>query len=176
LRPEIPQERERRLAIMDVAGPILHPQHVSGFGQVGHDRVVARHFPMVRVEPAERPLDLQPRRDDHAIDIHGHGVQAQPRDDVRNHRGIQRLQPLDGLHRELRQPAADRARRRQDLQLAEAAEQRVIRDVRDVVQAPAADHQQPNQQAHHRHDPEVAAEGPPRNAVRTMALKPIPRR
>jgi hypothetical protein len=46
-----------------------------------------------RVKPAERPLDLQPGRDHDAIDIHRDRVQAQPRNNVRDHGRVQRLQP-----------------------------------------------------------------------------------
>ena len=69
LRPQLPQKRQPRLPIVDVPRPILDSQDVRGLGQVRHDRVVAGHLPLVRVEAAKRPLDLQPRRDDHPIDI-----------------------------------------------------------------------------------------------------------
>ena len=84
-------------------------------------------------------------------------MQPQPRHHRRDHRGVQRLQPLDGRHRELGQPATHGARRRQDLQPAEALKQRVIRDILHVLYAPAPDDQQPDQQAHHRHDAKVAS-------------------
>jgi hypothetical protein len=126
------------------------------------------------IEAAERPLHLQARRDDDAVHVHRHGVQPQARDDVRDHRRVQRLQALDGRHRELRQPAAHGPRRRQHLQLAEAPKQRVVRDVRHMVQSAPPDQQQSDEQAHHRHDAEVADQrrAPERRA--NHAVEPHP--
>jgi hypothetical protein len=54
---------------MDVARPILDAQDMRRFRQVRHNRVVARHLPVMRIGPPARPLDLQAGRDDRAIDI-----------------------------------------------------------------------------------------------------------
>jgi hypothetical protein len=59
---------------------------------------------------------------------------------------------------ELRQPPTRRARRRDHLQLAEPLEHRVVGDIGEVPQPSPSDDQQPDQQAHGRDRPEIAAE------------------
>ena len=49
LRPQIAQERQAGLAVVDVAGPVLHPQQVTGLRQMRGDRVVALVLPVMRV-------------------------------------------------------------------------------------------------------------------------------
>jgi len=39
---------------MDVAGPILHSQDVSGLSQMREDSIVGRLFTMVRIESPKR--------------------------------------------------------------------------------------------------------------------------
>ena len=165
LRPQIPQEGQPRFPVVDVPRPIFHAQHVSSLGQVRHDRVVTRHLPVMRVEPAEGPLDLQPGRDHHAVDIDRPRAHAQRRQHARDHRRVDRLQPCDGRHREPLQPPTHRARRRHHLDLAEALEQRVILDEGEMPQPPAAHEQQPHQHPHHRHRPEVTPGGHPGHGV-----------
>ena len=82
------------------------------------------------------------------------------------------LQARDGRHRKPLQPPTDRPRRRHDLHLAEAFEQRVILDEGEVPQPSAADDQQSNQQAHHRHGPEVAPRGRPGTGVADHTIEP----
>ena len=69
LGEQIAQERQRRLAIVDVAGAIPHPHQMPGLRQIGGDRIVAGDLPMVRVVSAERPLDGQPGRDHGPVDV-----------------------------------------------------------------------------------------------------------
>src|SRR4029077_8456159 len=71
LREQVPEESQRRLAIVDVARSILHPQDLPALRLVGGDRVVARHLAAMRVETPLRPLDLQPGRDHGAVDVDG---------------------------------------------------------------------------------------------------------
>jgi hypothetical protein len=158
LRPQLSQKRQRGLAIVHIARTVLHAQNVGGLRQVRHNRVVARHLPVVRVVPSERALHSQPGRDHHAIDIHRDRVQPQAGDDVLDHGSIQRLEPFDRLHRELREPPTHRARRRQHLQPTQAQEDRIVSHIAHVVQAPAADHEQPDQQSNHGDNTEVAAQ------------------
>ena len=99
---------------------------------------------------------MQPGRNHHAVDIHRHRVQTQAWDDLLNHCGIQRLQPFDRLHRESREPPTHATRRRQHLQPTKPQEHGVVSHIANVVQAAATDNQQPDQQAYHRDDPEVA--------------------
>ena len=143
---------------MHIARAVLHSQHVRGLRQVRHNRVVARYLPLVRVVPAECPLYSQPRRNHHTIDIHRHRAQAQAGDDMRDHSGIERLQPFDRLHRESREPPTHGASRRKHLHPTKAQEDGIVRHIADVVQASTADHEQPDQQAHHRDYAEVAAQ------------------
>ena len=111
----------------------------------------------MRVEAAKGAFDLQPPRHHDAIDIDRHRAESQrgqhPRDDAR----VEILQPPDRRHREVLQPATDGPGRRQVANSGEAAEQWIIRDIRDMPQAATAHDQQPEQQSHHRHEAVVAA-------------------
>ena len=156
LGPQGAQKRQPGFAVVDIPGPILHAQDVGGLGQVRQDRVVAGHLAVMRVEPAEGPLDLQPGRDHHAVHIDRPGAQAQRPHHAGDHRRVDLLQPVDRGHGEGLQPATHRARRRQDLHLTEAPDQRIIVEEGEVPQPPAAHHEQPDHQAHHRRRAEVA--------------------
>jgi len=158
LRPTVAQKPQRRLSVMHIAGAVLHAQDMRGLRQVREDRVVARHLPVMRIEASTRAVDLQPGRHDDAVDIDRDRAQPQPRHDLRDHRRVHPLPPLDGRHGEGRQPPTDGPRSRHHAHLAEATEDRVIGRVREVAQAPPADHEQPDQQPHHRHGPKVAAQ------------------
>ena len=128
-------------------------------GDVREDRVVARHLPVMRVEPAKGAFDLQPGRDHHAIDIDRDRAESERRHHARNHAGVQILQAANGRHRELLQPAADRAGGRQPAEPREPAEQRVVRHIRHMAQPAPADDQQTDQQPDHRDHPVVAPWG-----------------
>ena len=156
LRPQGAQKRQPRLPIVDVARPVLDPQDVRGLGQVRHDRVVAGDLALVRVVATSRPLHLQPRRHHHAVDIDRPGAQPQARQQGAHHGRVERLQPSDGPHREVPQPPTQRARGGDDAHAAEPLEDRVVRDVGHMAQAPAADDDQPDQHPDHRDHPEVA--------------------
>jgi hypothetical protein len=141
------------------AGPILDAQHVSRFRQVRHDRVVTGHLPMMGIKPAEGALDLQTGRDHHAVHINRPRAHAQRREHARDDRRVDRLQGHDSRHREPLQPPTRGARRRHNLDFAEALEQRIVLEIREVAQASAPHDQQPDHQSHHRSRTEVA---PPR--------------
>src|SRR2546426_972633 len=69
LSEQVAQERQRGLAVMDVAGAIPYPQHMPGLRQIGGDRVVARDLAMVWIVTAEGALDGQPGRDHGPVHI-----------------------------------------------------------------------------------------------------------
>ena len=174
LRPQIPQERQARLPVVDVARPILHPQHVGGLRQVRHDRVVARHLPVMRIEAAEGAFDLQARRHHHAVDIDRPRAHPQRGEHARDDRRVDRLQVRDRRHREPLQPPTHRARRGHDLHLAEPAEQRIVLDEGEVAQPPARRRPAarsavaPSPTA-----PKSPQPGVPAHAARTVALNPV---
>ena len=170
LRPQVTQKRQPRLPVVDVARPVLHPQDVRGLGHVRHDRVVAGHLPVMRVEAAKRSLDLQPGRHHHAVDIDRPRAQPQPGQQVAHHGRVEGLQAAAGRHREVRQPPTHGPRRRHDAYAREALEDRVVRHVGQVAQAPAADNHQPDEHPHHRDHAEVA---PPRHAGKRVAHQTI---
>ena len=151
---------------MHVAGPILHAEDVGGLRHVRQDRVVTRHLPVVRVEAAKRAFDLLPRRHHDTVHIDRQRAETErgqhPRDDAR----VEILQPADGGHREHLQPAADGPRRRQVSEPGEAAEQWIVGDIRHMPQSATADHQQAQQQPHHRHEAVVA---PRRGTTKDLA-------
>jgi len=61
---------------------------------------------------------------------------AQRGEHARDHGCVDRLQARDGRHREPLQPATHRARRRHDLDFAEAVKQRIVLDEGEVPQPP----------------------------------------
>jgi hypothetical protein len=161
LRPQVAQKGQPRFPVVDVARAILHAEHVGRLGQVRHDRVVARHLPVMRVEAAEGAFDLQARRHDDPVHIDRPRAHAQRGEDARDHRRVDLLQAGDGRHREALQPPTHGAGRRQNLDLAEALEHRIVLEIRQMPQSPTADDQQPGHQPHHRHGAEVAPAGRP---------------
>lgn len=105
LGPHFPRKRQPSLSVMHIARAVLHPEQMRRLSHMRRDRVVAGNLALMRIEAAEGTRDLQTGRDHYAIDVDRQRAQAQPRQHVRDHRGIKRLQPPDGLHGELRQPA-----------------------------------------------------------------------
>ncbi len=158
LSPQLAQESERSLPIMHVTGAVLHPQHMSGLGQMRHDRVVARHLAVVGVVAAPGTLDLKTGRDDHPIHIHRHRTQLKRGQQLSDDRRVERLQPLHGLHRELPEPAAHGACGGQHSQAAEPWHQGIVGHVADVLQASPAHYEQPDEQPEHRSNAKVPAE------------------
>src|SRR5881396_3877449 len=60
LSKQIAQEGQRGLAIVDVAGAVPYPHQVPGLSEIGRDRVVARHLPMMRVVPRKARSTVSP--------------------------------------------------------------------------------------------------------------------
>jgi hypothetical protein len=174
LGPQLSQKRQARFAIVHVAGPILHAEDVGGFGDVRQDRVVTRHLPVMRVEAAEGAFHLQPGRDHHAVHIDRDRPQPERRQPPRDHAGVQILQSTDGRHRERFQPATDRAGRWQALEPREAAEHGIVGDIGDMPQATPADHEQADQQSHHRHDAVVTPSGVPAKHLAHQGIEACP--
>ncbi len=127
---------------------------------------------MMGIEAAEGAFDLQARRHDDPVHIDRPCAHAQRGQHARDHRRVDRLQARDRRHREPLQPATHRARRRHDLHLAEALEQRIVLNIREVAQPPAPYYQQPDQQPHHRHDAEIPPPGQPRTGGPDGRIEP----
>lgn len=111
LSPQFSQKGHRAPAVIHVPRAISHPQHVRGLSQVRRDRVVAGDLTPMRVVAALGSLHLQAGRDHHSVDIDRDRPQLQPRQDLRDHGGIERHQMLHAFHSEALEPAAHRARR-----------------------------------------------------------------
>jgi hypothetical protein len=112
---------------------------------------------MMRVVAALGALDLKTRRDHRAVDIDGEAAKLEPRQDLCDHRGIERRQMLHALHREALEQAAHRARRRPHPNSSETMQQRIVGQVLQVLEAAPPHHQRPDQHAHHRDHAEVSA-------------------
>jgi hypothetical protein len=54
---------------MDVSGPILYPQDVSGLSQMSQNRILGQFFTMMRIEPPKCPSYTCPRGNHTAINI-----------------------------------------------------------------------------------------------------------
>jgi len=68
---------------------------------------------MMRIEAALRPGDLEARRDDRAVHVNREPALAAVRNGPRGHQRIDPLQAREMADAEGREPAPDRARRRQ---------------------------------------------------------------
>ena len=69
LSEELTQERQRCLAVVDVAGAVFHPKHVTAFGQTGADRVVTGHLAVVGIVAPEGPTHFKTRRQHAPVDV-----------------------------------------------------------------------------------------------------------
>ena len=112
----------------------------------------------MRVVAALGSFDLKTGRDHHPVDIDREGPQLQPRQDLRDHGGIERHHVLHALHREALEPAAHRARRGPRPYPRKALQQRIGRQIPQVIEAASAYHQESDQHAHHRDHAEVSAQ------------------
>ena len=136
------QERAALLGIVHVARPILHAQDVARLGDVGQQRVVAGILPVMRVEAAEGPAHGGARAHDRAIDIDRQARQAEALDRVDDQIVIELDQRGQRGLRELPQPVADRAGRRDPRQPAEARDQGIPRDIAQMLKPPRTDVEQ----------------------------------
>ena len=93
LGQQLPQKAPRRFAVVDVARPILHAQHLAALRLVRRDRIVARHFAVMRIEAALRPLHARSGRHHRAVDVDGESPRARGADRPRDDRRIERMQP-----------------------------------------------------------------------------------
>src|SRR5690606_5430989 len=158
LVPQFSQKTQRGLAVMHVPRAIAHPQHMRRLSKVRHDRVVARNLSAMRVVAALGSLDLKSRRHDRPVNVDRQGAQTEPRQHLCNHRGIERHQMLDTLHREALEPSARRSRRRPGLNSSETVQQWVGGEILQMLEPAAADHEQPDQHADHGDGTEVSTE------------------
>src|SRR5690606_32346838 len=158
LLPQLSQETQRGLAIVHVARAIADPQHVRRLGQVRHDRVVAWNLSAMRVVAALGSLDLKARRYHLPVNVNRQRAQPEPRQYLRNYRGIERHQILDTLYPEALEPSTRRSRRRPGLNSSETVQQRIGREILQVLQPATADYQQPTEHADHGDGPKVSTE------------------
>ena len=110
-----------------------------GLGEVGQQRIVARVLPMMGIEAAEGPADRRAGADHGAIDVDREPRQREPADRVRHDLVVQLTQRGQRRPRELPEPVAHRARRRNSRQAAEAAHQGIAGDVPQMLRSAAAD-------------------------------------
>jgi hypothetical protein len=118
---------------------------VAGLGDVGEQRVVAEMFPMMRIETAERPLDLGAGADDGPIHVDRQPRQAPGAEGFDDEIVIEFAQRRERRLRELLEPVAHRPAARQARQAAEPRDQGIADEIRQMLQAARAD----VEQAHH---------------------------
>src|SRR4029453_10287533 len=171
LRPHIPEKRESGLSVMHIARAVLHPQQMCRFRQMRRDWKIAGNLAMVRVVASEGAFDLQPRRHDHAIDVDRQRAQRQPRQHMRDHRGVQDLQTTDRLHRKLPQPSAHRPCRWQMPQSAESLKERIILQICQMPQATTTDDDQANQKANYSNNAKIGPSSRPRKRFTYELIK-----
>jgi len=123
------------LGIVHVARPVLEPQDVPSLREMGDQGVVARVFPMMRIEPAERPGDRRTGTNDRAVDIDGEPRQLQPSDGLHDQIVIELHQGAQMLLGEALQPVAHGPGRRHLRQATEPRDERVAGEILQVLQA-----------------------------------------
>jgi hypothetical protein len=160
----LPQEGDALLGIVQVAGPVLHPQDVPRLGHGGQERVVAGILPMMGIEAAEGPADGGARAHDRAIDVDRQARQGQAPDRVDDEVVVELDQGAQGALAELPEPVADGAGGRDAGQPAEARDQRVPGDITQVLEAAGADVEQRQDEPRKPAAPVVPAGGGARRA------------
>ena len=140
---------------MDVARPILDPQHLPALRLVGRDRVVARDFAVMGIVAPLRPRDLQSRRHHRAIDVDRQPALPALPDPPGYHERVDPVQPRQMAGPERAQPSAHRPRRRQLPQPTEALHDRITGEIAEMTHAAAATPQQREEREHHADDAEV---------------------
>ena len=115
---------------------------MARLSQMGEQRIVAGILAMVRVEAPERPGDRGAGPHDRAIDVDGQPRQLQPSDGVGDELVVELDQRSQGRGRELPQPIAHRASRRDPGQPTEAGDQRIASDIPEMLQPAGADVEQ----------------------------------
>jgi hypothetical protein len=174
LTEKIAEELERCLSIVDVPTPILDPQDMSSLREVGRDRVVARHLPVVRVVASSGSLDLETGRDHGSIDVDGDSAKVAPFDRTSDELRVEVLEGSNGLLPELLQPAAQSAISGKNAQTAEATHNRISLEEANVLETTPSNDEESDEEQHHRDErkvpakangTEVAAKGFPESAL-----------
>src|SRR5580704_14115089 len=121
-------------------------------------RIVAGVLGMMGIETMHRPPDLVAGADYRAVDINGQPPQTQLPNLIVEQLTIDPHQrPKRGL-REFLQPLHYGPIRRNTRQPAQPGEQRIVRDIAQLLKSPRSNHQQPDDQDHQTHTAVVATE------------------
>jgi len=168
---DLPQEGPGLLRIVHIAGPILDPQDVARLGEMGQERVVAGILAVMGIEAAEGSTHGGPRADHGAIKVDRQPWQGQALDGVDDEGLVELDERAQGGLGELAQPVADGAGGGDPRQPAEAREQRIPRDIAQVLQPPSADVEQAEHEQREASSAIVAAR---RATRRAQPLRHVP--
>ena len=158
LPEEVSQERERGLAIVNITGAILHPQHLTGLGEVSGDGVVAGNFAVMGIVAPECSFDGHAGGYDRSIDIDGESAKREHVDRPGNDLCIDRLETSDRYAFEMPEPAAEGAQARQPGQPTEPFDEKVASKKIEMPQPPTADDQESEDNPYHGDGAEVTGQ------------------
>ncbi len=103
---------------------------------------------MVRIVAAPRPGDLESGAQDRTIEIDGGPAKTERSDLVDDEIAVEADERGDGLPREALEPVHHGSSRRNARQATEAPEERIVGDVLQMLQPPAADEKQSDHEQH----------------------------
>ena len=149
LSEEISQERKRGLAIVNIAGAILHSQDLAGLGEIGGDGIVAGDFAVMRIEAPKGSLYGVPRGDDRSIDIDGKRAKRERLHHTADDLGVDRLKPSNRCAGEVPEPTAESTQTRHPGQSTKSLEENIAAKKIEVTQSPATDDQKPQHHSDH---------------------------
>lgn len=142
LPEDLSQEGDRGLAIMDIAGAILHPEDLAGLGQMSSDGIVTGDLAVMRIETPKCSLCGIPRGDDRSIDIDGERAKRDRLDHPSDHLGIDLLEPSNRCIREVSKPTAECTQARYPRKPTESLEENIAAEEIEVTQSPTTYDQQ----------------------------------
>ena len=158
LAEERPQKGYGGLAVVYIPRPIVQPQEMTAFGQKSRDRIVAGHLAMMRIVAPGRTADLGAGAQHRAVDVDGQrtGVQTGAHDPGH----LLRIELPQRLHcrcAETPEPPTHAASAGKMLETTKTLEQAITPDKLQMMQAPAAHDQQPQDHPAQGHHAEVAS-------------------
>ena len=159
LPEDVPEESDRRFSIMDIPRTILNTEKVARLSQVGGDRIVTRHLPMVRVVSAEGTFHRQSRREYRTIHIAGERTNRQGKNDSGDDFRIQATESFHVGFRESLQPATDRLATRKLGQRTKPANEGIAAKEIYMSKSSSSHEKESQKKPNHRYHVEIPRQG-----------------
>src|SRR5437870_6742967 len=142
---------------MDVAGPILHPQDLSGLSQMSQDGIVGGIFTVMRIKSPKRPRYAGSRSNHTAVNIQSQTPQPLLQNGLTDYFTVEFHQSLKRLVGESLEPAGHAAFTRQTQQSTKSLHQRIFAKIIQMIEPSATDQNQHHDHQDHIDGPVVSA-------------------